>query len=794
MNRYLRFLAIAVVLFLNPFSVAVSECERPPGESDDRSITPGGACSAICLTNNGYAIFGANLDYSVLSEGLIYINPRGLVKTGVDPSTTGEVASWVSRYASITFNFVGYHYPWGGMNEKGLSISTMALYDVSDYPPPDERPPISSGFWVQYILDTCATIEDVIATDADVRIIAVDHYLVADRSGNCAVIECLEGRRVVHTGEDLPVAALTNTAYSVVLEIWQSGFDPFRRFCVAADRVQGFSSMSENAAIDYAFDTLESIDGGLWSEHISQWSVVFDTKNMRAYFRTYTYPEIRYIDLYSFCLSCDTPVQMLDIQANLSGDVAGDFFDYSHDISAGQMDWFVRYYRNEESSEWLQRHLLHFEGFECTDEETPEDVLVSRDLLRQNANPRFAINTNTGNILVVWNQLDADDPSSCVVRSAMLMRSLERRYSSAEAHLLSDEDSYNARPFPVFIERQNRFLVVWDQADPNEPSAESDILGRIVSANGLPEGDILRVLSNGERNESPHLYARTDRSSPTGLTASKAKLIILFNTVNDNNIEDSGLYIAQLNRKFKAKKPRLLMQGGVVDVSGIDIPQRILPSGIGQMIDQTLFLPVVHEMVQGNGTTLDQPKIIVVNRSNSLVDSENLGQAGAAQPNLAVFENSQGDIIVIASTLRNRKVFNSVMEFSASQQSPALTPLFESTEKKKSIASLIIVLAPTMAEQEKGSVPIAYKTIGYQILAATNGRVYRRGLSESGTTVGQYKKVFVAGRSLQDMLGAEILFACEVGDASTAEILIIWQKKITSEHHEIRAHFLSIKR
>jgi len=83
------------------------------------------------------------------------------------------------------------------------------------------------------------------------------------------------------------------------------------------------------------------------------------------------------------------------------------------------------------------------------------------------------------------------------------------------------------------------------------------------------------------------------------------------------------------------------------------------------------------------------------------------------------------------------------------------------------------------------------------MLAATDGNVYRRRLSQSGTTVGQYKKVFVAGRSLQDMLGAEIPPTVEIGSASTyemAEILIIWQKDITRGHYEIRAHFLDVKR
>ena len=241
----------------------------------------------------------------------------------------------------------------------------------------------------------------------------------------------------------------------------------------------------------------------------------------------------------------------------------------------------------------------------------------------------------------------------------------------------------------------------------------------------------------------------------------------------------------------------MLMQGGAVNVNGTDIPQRILPSGSGQIIDQTLFLPVIHEMVQEGGAVLDQPMIIVVDRANSLADSENLGRAGDTRPNLTVFENSQGDIIVIASTIQNRKVVNSVMETTTSAQSPTLMPLFERTERKKATDSLLIVFDTASTEQEPGLLPAARQAAGYQMLAATNGNVYRRQISDRGRTVGPLTRVFEHDGTLQSMSGAEILATDQASNTLTgemAELLIIWQKEVTEEHHEVRAHFHSIKR
>ncbi|MHC1769220.1 MAG: hypothetical protein AB9869_33885 [Verrucomicrobiia bacterium] len=94
------------------------------------------------------------------------------------------------------------------MNEKGLAISTMALGETVN-PVPDERPPLVSPLWMQHILDTCATVEDLMRSDGKVRIMeTVDHYLVCDREGNGATVEFLGGKMVCHTAGDLPVRAL----------------------------------------------------------------------------------------------------------------------------------------------------------------------------------------------------------------------------------------------------------------------------------------------------------------------------------------------------------------------------------------------------------------------------------------------------------------------------------------------------------------------------------------------------------------------------------------------------------
>jgi penicillin V acylase-like amidase (Ntn superfamily) len=200
-----------------------------------------GACTSFCLDNAGQVVFGSNYDNEIW-EGLLFVNKRGVTKTGYEAGTTGRYARWTAEYGSVTFSLAGAHLAWAGMNEAGLVISTMWLRETRN-PPPDERPPLVSALWVQYQLDTCATLEEVVANDDRVRIAdTVDHYLICDRSGACAAVEFLEGKTVFHTGDAMPVKALTNHAYLKAAGAWQAGQlrdNSLERFGIAADGVTG---------------------------------------------------------------------------------------------------------------------------------------------------------------------------------------------------------------------------------------------------------------------------------------------------------------------------------------------------------------------------------------------------------------------------------------------------------------------------------------------------------------------------------------------------------------------------
>jgi penicillin V acylase-like amidase (Ntn superfamily) len=348
------------------------------GEAGDRFVTglplhiDNRSCTSFCLDDNGHAVFGSNYDNDK-PEGLVFINKRGISKSGFMPGTTGRIARWTSKYASVSFTVVGYQLAWAGMNEKGLVMSTMALPETEN-PRADERPPLNSPHWMQYMLDNCCTVQEVIAADPQVRIVGtVDHYLVADGTGNCAVIEFLDGRMVSYSGQGLPAAVLTNSTYSECARFMDNGVgglkkrdgvrtitDSLRRFRIAAERVKAFEPDSTEHAVKYAFDTLGKVSGGG-----TLWSIVFNTQDLRVYFRTQSQRTISFLSLKDFDLSCETPDMMMDIDEKLEGNTAEKMQAYSSDRNFDFLKKAMVRWNIQTSDKELQEFRTILDSYEC---------------------------------------------------------------------------------------------------------------------------------------------------------------------------------------------------------------------------------------------------------------------------------------------------------------------------------------------------------------------------------------------------------------------------------------------
>jgi penicillin V acylase-like amidase (Ntn superfamily) len=263
------------------------------------------ACTTFCA----HGLFGRNYDFET-GHGHVIVNKRNMQKS----SATAKPAQWTSRYGSVTFNQFGRDNATGGMNEKGLVVELMWL-DGTRYPAADARPELGTLEWIQYQLDTAATVQDVIAnTTTKVRISQRGvplHYLVADATGDVATIEFLEGKLVVHRGDALPAPVLANDTYAWSLQ------NDTTRFARAA---QGVKTATTVAA---AFALLDAV-----AQSHTQWSIVYDIRNRAIAWRTKDNRDARTIRFADLDFSCARPVRVLDIHEG-KGDVARLFHDYS---------------------------------------------------------------------------------------------------------------------------------------------------------------------------------------------------------------------------------------------------------------------------------------------------------------------------------------------------------------------------------------------------------------------------------------------------------------------------------
>ncbi len=272
-----------------------------------RCTTPADAtCSTFVLPHESSALVGHNLDDYTDVSGLIIVNARGVTKENVtlqDIQSLGLTRSaprlsWTSRYGSVTYSVFGREFPDGGLNEAGLYVGEMTLM-ATKWPDDSPLPRMYHHQWIQYLLDSCATVDEVLAS----LTVALPeghcrwHFLVADRSGRAAVIEFLEGEPVVYAGESLPYSIACNDPYQAELDDIRNydGFGGTRdpaphyeledpRFRWAAVMLSDYDGSAQPA--DYAFSVLDRLDLGN-----RKWAIVCDVSELRMYVQDRAIPE-----------------------------------------------------------------------------------------------------------------------------------------------------------------------------------------------------------------------------------------------------------------------------------------------------------------------------------------------------------------------------------------------------------------------------------------------------------------------------------------------------------------------
>lgn len=277
------------------------------------------ASSSFVLKKREHMLFGHSFDFAA-GEGHITVNKRAQLKTALIAPPEQPI-SWVSKYGSLTFNLVGREFPFGGMNEAGLTIGVMVLPEA-DYGAVDSRYGLMEVQWIQYQLDNFATVDELLASLNTVRISAQSfgkvHFLVADRKGKIAAVEFIKGKLKSYTGRRLREDVLTNSSYRDSLRYLRGKLKPanswhecsLTRFEKAVEMLDNFDKKSSKGdAIAYSFEILHSIR----LPGATRWNMVYDIKELKIHYRTELNPLLRELNLQEIDFSPNTPRLYLDV-------------------------------------------------------------------------------------------------------------------------------------------------------------------------------------------------------------------------------------------------------------------------------------------------------------------------------------------------------------------------------------------------------------------------------------------------------------------------------------------------
>jgi penicillin V acylase-like amidase (Ntn superfamily) len=174
------------------------------------------ACSRVTYhaqVNDRIAI-GRSMDFVASTNSSIFTFPAGQNRTGCSDANP---LRWTSKYGSIVTTMYDA-ISIDGMNSEGLTGSVLYL-GQSDYGERNASTPgLAIGLWLQYFLDMYATVDDA-ATDLKKNlnlfqvitqplvpgVSSTGHVSITDKSGDNMVMEYLDGKLVIHHGEEYQV-------------------------------------------------------------------------------------------------------------------------------------------------------------------------------------------------------------------------------------------------------------------------------------------------------------------------------------------------------------------------------------------------------------------------------------------------------------------------------------------------------------------------------------------------------------------------------------------------------------
>ncbi len=302
-------------------------------------------CTRVFWADNEIAkVCGRTFDWEICDDALLWTLPRGMARDGGAGAGSLE---WVSRHGSVAASI------WGvgttdALNEQGLGVHLLYLRETA-YEPVDDRPGVSNLRWVQWIADNFATVDEAVAAMDDVRIVDAEvrgqhfgvHLAIEDASGDSAIVEIIDGKKVVHHGRGTTVMA-NDPPYDQQIELLSHyrGFggelpppgdilsrDRFVRTSYFLQYLPAPSSYQEAVAGVVSLARNAAVPAGApyddFSVYPTWWISATDVTSRTYYFQPTTSPNLIWLELDALDLAEGAPTRCIDpYRLDLVGDVA----------------------------------------------------------------------------------------------------------------------------------------------------------------------------------------------------------------------------------------------------------------------------------------------------------------------------------------------------------------------------------------------------------------------------------------------------------------------------------------
>ena len=179
-------------------------------------------CTTVFWNDNTQAkVVARTVDLFIPDMPKIIVYPRGIERNG---ETGTNTLKWTSKYGNVVVSEFNSPAISDGINEHGLTAHLLYLTGSNYGKVKGETPTLSNLMWAQYLLDNYKTVDEVIrATDTFQLMPTVVHnqtwpvhLSIQDATGDAAVIEFINGKKIVYHGSQYTV--MTNEpAYNIQL-------------------------------------------------------------------------------------------------------------------------------------------------------------------------------------------------------------------------------------------------------------------------------------------------------------------------------------------------------------------------------------------------------------------------------------------------------------------------------------------------------------------------------------------------------------------------------------------------